>query len=232
MSIKIQKTKKLFYEKYPYKITCQLVGVSYIRSYIQKHVKYVALPNFRIHLSYVNIKRYRNHQIDIDLLEEFCINCSNIFTDKNIRIRIEHNIIDFYVQDADLFNDLTTKLSKYITVITKPESDKLLEKLLEHKRHVFCDEYPHGKYKFKVILRPMSYTEKLNLIKWAEKYQNNQIYIPQYVEEFLNGRKLYYDNPYFYVEDEKTLMMVAMAAGNGIRRTEKYILNSSLILTA
>jgi len=67
------------------------------------------------------------------------------------------------------------------------------------------------------------------LISWAEKYNNDDIYItPSTINHFKSIKKYHYGTHYFYVKDSKMIMLISMAASGYIRRTEEFVLRNSI----
>lgn len=226
-----QKTKKLFHGRYPYKITCKIIGISALRTAItnKNNLKIsieemISLTN----ANYFNNYRSPSNKIDPMKLYHFILCAEDILKDKNIRSRIENNNIDFYVEDYQKFVDLQSKLQKFITVVTAPNNEQDLALLLGNKKVSICNAYPYQKYQYRITFKHMPEHSRFNFIKWLEKYENNQIYIPESVNLYLRGLQKYCSSIYCYVEDSKTLILVSMALSGYIQRTEEYVLRSSI----
>lgn len=209
-----QKTNSLFYGKWPYKISCKIESAYLIRTYGKMGVN--------------NPSIIRGHNFDPVKLREFVIDAKYLLEDSTVKKRINHNYIDFYLLNKDYFNSAQFSLTKYIKSITQPESDDHLTTLLENKKYILCDKLPHGKYQFKITFKDMPVKVRNDLINWAEKYNNNEIYIPKSTRTHFKSVKYHYGSHYFYITDTKMITLIAMASSGYIRRTDEYVIRNSI----
>jgi len=209
-----QKTNKLFYSKWPYKISCFVQGAHLIRIHGNGGLEY---PD--------NI---RSRHYDTSNVIEFIKKFKELLQDSSVKRRIDHNHIDFYVLTEDKFQSLQIKLKKYIVGITEPDSVEQLQTLLENKKYTLCDKLPHKKYRYKVTFKDMSPKIRNDLINWAEKYNNDDIYVPKSTKNHFKCVKHHYGAHYFYVKDSKMITLISLAAGGYIRRTDEYVIRNSI----
>lgn len=207
--LKLQ-TNKLFYNKWPYKISCKIEGAYLLRFY-----------NFKLNQHI----QYRNEKINfnIDALTTFCTDAKSFIEDKSIKKRIEYNTINFYTLNEQTFNQIKISLSKFIYSVSSPANVDELNKLQSEKNYIFCKILPHKKYKFKVIFKDMPLKIRQNLINWAEKYNNDDIYINNSTKIHFKGIKFKYGTHYFYIKDKKIFSFLILAAEGYIRRIDEYI---------
>lgn len=209
-------TNKLFYNKWPYKISCKIEGIHLLRFY-----KYDVA---RLHCDSVNIKFYRGQsKFDLDSLNTFCLLGKEFIDDKDVKKRIEFNKIDFYVLTESKFNDLINSLKNYVYSTTSPTNYQELTTLKSNNNFVLCKKLPHNKYKFKVTFKDMPLSIRQHLINWAERYNNEDIYINNSTRTHFKGLKFKYGAHYFYIKDKKMLSFIFLAAAGYIRKTDEFV---------
>ena len=133
-----QKTNKLFYGKYPYKITCGVQGAHYIRKHSESVIRH--------------LHQFAKDKIGDDLIE-FIFHATHYLTDKNIKKRIERYYIDFYIETESEYLDIQTRLSKYISCVVEPANKLELNLLAGDYKKVLCNFFPKGKYQFKIVFK-------------------------------------------------------------------------------
>jgi len=208
-----QKTNSLFYGKWPYKISCFVKGAHLIRTY-------------KSSLDYPD--NIRSRHFDTSNLIEFVKEFKELLQDSTIKRRIDHSHIDFYMMTKEEFNNLQLKLKKYLTGICQPENDEQLQTLLENKKYILCDKLPHDKYRYKITFKDMPVKVRNNLIDWAERYNNDDIYIPKSTKNHFKATKYHHGSHYFYIKDSKMITLIAMAASGYVRRTDEYVVRNSI----
>jgi len=210
-----QKTNKLFYSKYPYKVTCRIQGAHYIRKYGAKVIEFL----------------YRNsHQqgkISDDLIE-FLFHAQHYLANTKIKKRIEYYFIEFYVETESEYLDVQTRLAKYVVRVVEPDDEEQLKILLENKKYNLCNKLPHNKYRYKVTFKDMPPKVRNNLIAWAERYDNDDIYVTESTRRHFKSLKYHYGSHYFYIKDSKMITLIAMAASGYIRKTDEYVVRNSI----
>lgn len=213
------KSNKLFYRKWPYKVTCKIKAPYLIRIH---GIDNVATMSYQVteSLSYF---RGINHD-DILSLKEFAELANEYFKDKNIRKRIEARTVDFYIEGKDQCELIAQKLANFVTSVTEPESEKLLEYLKDNKNQIICNNYPYGKYQYKVTFRDMPLKVRNDLINWAEKYNNDDIYIKESTKIHFKGIKHKWGSHYFYVKNSKIITLISLIVAGYISRTDEYII--------
>lgn len=209
-------TDKLFYNQWPYKVSCLVDGIHLLRSY-----------NFnidRLNSESLTIKYYRGKlNVDFKNLEKFYYLSKSFIENKNIKKRIERNKIDFYLlTDKDL-NKIENSLKDFVYSITKPANLEELIRLQTQNNIIFCKKLPHNKYKFKITFKDMPSSVRKNLIDWAEKYNNNDICINNSTRVHFKGTKPKYGTHYFYIKDKKMYSFIVLIAAGYIRKIDEYI---------
>jgi len=210
--LKKLKTDKLYYGKYPYKISTRLKGASSFRF---------------INLFRLIAHRFPGSQIqyeDFDTFTKVFDKYGNV-----IRYRIESNTINFFTSDKDVYDQICVDLAKYIVSVTEPYSDIELNVLNAKNKIVLCDTYPHGIYKYKVIFKPNSTQIKNTLLNWHKIYPETTIKFSKTTIGILASPKSYYwQYGFLYLQDEKFLSMLYLLGTGYIKRVEEYVIRSSI----
>lgn len=224
MLLKKTLTSKLFYKKYPYRITCNIQGCWIIRSYgYEKTQEFCSTQRWK----YSNWKP----NIDRDNLTAFM---TAIDAHKSAaKFRFEHDFFDVYLETEEKYREFQSILQPWITGICEPESQQELEFLLEkqNSKKVICNKLPHGLYKFKIHLRYKTDPEiRKNFLEWSKNY-GNKILIPKQTSQWLEYDSRWQWNPFLYVADNGTLSMVSLFLSGSITKVEEYIPKMSINTT-
>lgn len=224
MLLKKLTTNKLFYKKYPYKITCNIKGCWLVKSYGWENTKdYCRTGIFKYSRYKPNVDNVNLYHF-IDLMKPF----SN-----QVKFRFEHDFFDVYVEEKSLYTKLQDILSQWMVSICEPENDTELLFLLEEKnaKKVVCKNLPHGKYRYKIHLRYKTDIDvRQNFAKWMLNY-HDRIRAPQQTLHWLERDNHWHWTPFIYVEDLPTLTMVGLFLGRAVMRVEEYIPKVSINTT-
>lgn len=208
-------TNKLFYSKWPYKVTCRIEGIYLLRSYV---INSILNETFDEKF----IKYHRN--INLSKLKNFLQLADEYIIDSDIKKRIEGSRISFYFLNNKDFINFANKLNDYVISTAEPLNVQELEALKVNNSYTFCNNLPHKKYKFKISFKDMPVTIRQNLITWAEKYNNEEIYITKSTKKHFKGIKHHYGSHYFYVKDQKMITFIQLAAAGYIRKIDEYVI--------
>lgn len=209
-----QITNKLFYKKWPYKVSCSVEGIYLLRSYNYDYSRMSSETNI--------MRRYTGRpNINFNRLNNFCLIANKFIKDNSIKKRIEHNSITFYLLTVDQYKSVIDELKEFVYLITEPLNENELHQL--ENNYILCDQLPHKKYKFKITFKDMPLNVRKNLIDWAEKYNNDEIYIIPSTKIHFKGIKYKYGNHYFYLKDKKMSSFVMLAASGYIRSVDEYV---------
>ena len=234
----VKKTRKLFYNEYPYKIVASVKYASHLRSWgIPSLIEWCQTgegPN----PSYVSKTPFYTHwgkpkapsEYEKSQLLEFCTILSN-FSDKDCKFRVERSTLGIFLKDKTLYDTMVLALREFVKEQWQPENDDILNILLTNKKTIICNEYPHGQYRFKVTLKPFKGVAGVNLLEWLEKYSAEKLFISDGSKEYLATNNPAVD-PWIYVADEKMAMMLTFASGGNVRRCEEFILRSSINISS
>lgn len=227
--MKKHQTNKLFYNTWPYKITCQIHGISRMRGVIHnKNFQTIPIKySIDKYLMRYDLRFDSRFTINVKELTNFVETAAEFLINKEIRKRIESNKINFYVKTKEDYISIKNKLKKYIKEVWEPNNETELETLLDNKKLILCDKLPRKEYKFKVLFKELPLEARKNLVAWAEKYKNNEIYINPRTLLHFQGKKNKYNNYFCYVKEEKTLLFLQLAAANYVKSTFEYVIRNN-----
>jgi hypothetical protein len=120
-------------------------------------------------------------------------------------IRIEGNIMSFYTNDETAIDTAAELYDYHIKEISKPADDKTKEFLLANPKSILREEFTH---KYKVTIGPVD--DATAFKQWASQLPKIKVMRNNYL---LGG--------YFYVADLKTLSMCRLFLSNKIRRIDE-----------
>lgn len=147
-----------------------------------------------------------------------------VFLDKDIHIRTEGGIFSIYCNDVKLFNQMSNKLSHWITDTFEPANDAEYKFIVDngHKK-LLCNRLPFQKYQYRVYIKEkISLDIRERLWVWMSKY-NGKMRTPVRVATWLMGRKQWVTNPNIYVQDGPTLSMFLLFLGDRVSKVEEFV---------
>lgn len=213
---KIKQTKKLFYGKWPYRVSiCGPQWTVFVR--LNKGFK-ISMSNGLFTSEKGNLKQ------EIDKFSNELLP----FLSRDLQVRNEFYWLNLYLKDDSLLNEIVDKLEQWIIDITKPLTLDEKEFLLNNNhRKIICKEYPYKKYRYKIYINRKAKTNvRENFKKWISNYEE-KVRFPYSTEEWLDSIYSYH-NPFFYVEDQKLVSMILLYLGEHHAKTEEFILESSI----
>lgn len=219
LSKKTKTTKKKFYGKWLYKVSLQTGGAPMFRQYSLDLFKEFALTNESQHRQYSVYKRcwpYRHTLLNIALLlEEFEVG--------SWTKRVEHNQIDFYTNNIELYDELSSVFAHLVLHRFAPAEGA--EQLLEKASTILVKELPHLKYKHRVYLLPHKLKAdkeaKTKFIDWMQ-LQGDRIICTNAVQTWFIDTEYNWDRRYVLVEDEATLLMLKLRGGTVVGRVYNF----------
>jgi hypothetical protein len=205
-------TKKLFLDKYQYKIVLVCPVASWFRggnlafagtklSLIDKNELPLASPLWS------KLRTPADLKFCLDLL-------GTLHKMQNYDIRVEHPIINFYTNDSKdikLLSNIDRDRVKYISM---PDTNNPLTPN--------CVYLPKIDYGFKVTMGRTRNSYD-NFITWAQKTNKVRL-TKKTIEELSRGHS--WGGSYFYVKDEHCLTLVKMFLGSEISRIDTVIHDS------
>ena len=220
MSVLRQKTNKLFYKKWPYKIECTLGGAYAISRFRGSEFdEWMVAP-----LRYFAWRKTIIVKSDVSKLRDAVLP----FIDK-IKLRGEDKHLSIYSDDKQLVDTMLIALEEWVTKVWEPSSDKEHEFMTNngHKK-ILRDEIPYGLFTYKVSINHKCKSDKrIQFGIWINKYPE-KIQPTKSTKKWLSDETKWNFNPYVYVSDSKMLSMVCMYLGSDVVTIEEFILRASI----
>lgn len=226
-SVKKLKTNKLFFGSWPYKIATRIKGGNYIKIYgVDNVIQNADLYRFQRYFAY---SKTADQPVGLpaNKLKEFAV-LFKPYAGAEIKVRAEGSHFNIFVKDVDLFNRIQQDLAEFVCETYEPENIQELDLLLSNQKFVMCDQLPIGQYKYKIILKHMPEEIRKNFHSWLIKYPTAQIKASPTTERYLKGTRYYMSDPFIYVKDNSMYMMTLLALQGYVRRTEEFVLRSSI----
>jgi len=206
--IPIKRTKKLFLDKYSYKVVIISVFASVFRGNDLEHIAKkldLILKHYEKNRSMLHGVR---HCVPADrLLANDILQLLTSMTD--YAIRVESPILSIYTNKLEDVKKITDELVNYVKYVSM--SENTLEKGTIYLKKIDFD--------YKVTLGSIRSPQD-SLVKWCDN--NSKIRMPKTCKEQLElgwGCK----QRYFYVKDDRSLIMVKMFLGSNIQRIDRVV---------
>jgi hypothetical protein len=229
----IKKINKLFYGKYPYKVSTFSKGASLLvhcgYDFVEKFCNDPKQTEARNYLW----KRTRFSQEQKDDLKRYSnkVNKYVINEDqKDIKTRAEMSYVDFYTTDYALYQEIQAETKEWIREIAEPASQADLDFMkVNGTKKLLVDQLPHGKYEYKISLKTnISSDKRQTLINWLGRYKQEQIHVSKETSRWLRNERKWANEPFLYVNNGPMLSLVGMFLTGNIRKVDNYILRSSV----
>jgi len=214
------KTNKLFYGEWPYKINTHINGGNLIKTRGIEYVKKFCTNEHRSPL-------YKRAIAKEKLFNYVCI--LETFDLTKIKIRAEYDTVNIFVKDKNLYSKICQALDIYVSSVVEPVNEEELSILLDNNKSVFCDRLPHGIYQYKAIFKsriPLDVREKL--ARWLVQYDHSKLLVSNDSLHKLENQKTLWGECFVYVADKNMLILLQLASQGYIRRTEEFIVRSSI----
>lgn len=218
--MKTKYTTKKFYNKWIYKITFLIPGISFCRLHLTNGNIFDFLDNvLPTRMKYSSsIKADQNKE----LIKKFCRFLENY--DKNLySLRVERDRVDFYCNDINIYDTVFDNFSNFAIHKFEPSGDP--KQLLESSSNkILASRYPHNKYHYKVYLRPhkMEFDKDLRsrYINWLSSNQN--VKISNAVKSWFMVTNWNWDRRYMLVADSQTLLMIKLKNPEVVGKVYEY----------
>ena len=224
-SLKLRETRKLHYGKYLYKLVLPSTLAYAFRTSNQrtKTLSYAKSVLDEINGLYERNQPlvrqlYRTKQTisEFEFLDAMDIYSLLVHTTNDYRIRCERNTLSIATNDLGLVDNVTKKIRTAGIEFWKPQPEMLKFLSLKHDV-VLVDNKPD--LEFKVYLNNKKCDP--SFAAWLEA-NDDKSKVGHYTLGNIK-HSMYNGNAYFYVRDEKVLLMVQMYISKNIRRIEKLV---------
>jgi hypothetical protein len=91
------------------------------------------------------------------------------------KLRIEGSHVNYFFTDKVAYERSIKVLEEFVTCVTEPEDDQVLNTIVGDKKTVVCNELPHGIYTHKVIFKQMPLDVRNNLLGWTKRYNSDNV---------------------------------------------------------
>ena len=223
--LKLRETRKLHYGKYLYKLVLPSTLAYAFRTSNQrsKTLSYVKSILDELNSLYEQkqplvrqLYRTKQSVSEFDFLDAMDIYSLLTHTDNDYRIRCERNTMSVATNDLDLVTEITKKIRSPGVEFWKPQPEMMEFLSLKHDV-VLVDNKPD--MEFKIYLNNKRCDP--SFAAWLEA-NHDKSKVGSYTLGNIK-HSMYHGNAYFYVRDEKVLLMVQMYISKNIRRIEKLV---------
>ena len=220
--IRSRYTKRKFYGKWLYKATISVPGISIFRlKSIDDVIEFCDSNHQKTqHQHSIKDKAYSNRV----KIREVAV-MLNTWPVNDWSKRIEHNSVDLYTNDEEIYKEISEKCEDIITGLFEPNPETIDS--LDHPSNVLVKKYPHNRYKHKVYLLPHKISTDKDVrdayLDWVEQ-QSPRILISEAVKKWFMTTFWNWDRRYVLVEDNQTLLMLKLRNPDVIGRVYDYVL--------
>lgn len=220
---KTKLTSKKFYNKWLYKVSLKQNGAAIFRYKDLNFVKEFCHGTENNDRPYsVFYKAYQQKDSILEICEFLEQYDSKLWSK-----RIENNMIDFYTNDKDFYQQISLKFAEILIHRFEP-SDESLTVLNSDASVMAVKKLPHNRYRYRVYLLPHKMAGdregKEKYINWL-KIQTPKITCTKAVEKWFIQTDWNWDRRYVLVEDESTLLMLKLRNAEVVGRVYNYVLS-------
>jgi hypothetical protein len=218
--LKANTTTRKFYNKWLYKVTLRIPGVAVLRQYKLEQIPFLNFTGQK-HSSHSTMGRASLHKHELIALSVFLARWDSELWAK----RIEHNGIDIYTNDKEMYNDLSVNFEEFVSSRSEPNEWDL--NILENTGSIVVKKLPHDKYAYKAFLLPHKIKDrqdKRDYVEWIGG-QSDRILISNSVKEWFIKTDWNWDRRYVLIEDSQTLLMLKLRNPEAIGRVYDYVIS-------
>lgn len=226
MQIQQLKSSKLFYNKWPYKVECIALGASRIIHTGVNLTKEWCNSN-----GSSKFRNWENPNIDKADLLRFIDAVGPFLDSKDVQIRAEGAHFNLFCKDKTILECIDLRMSPWIKGIFGPTTDEEHAFLMEngHKK-ILCNKLPKEDYRYRVYFKTKFPEERRNAFAtWSENYKD-KLEISPTSKYWMSGERLYTQDPFMYVKDDKTLSLVGMYISGYVKKIEEFILRENIVV--
>ena len=227
--MKIQKlsSSKLFYNKWPYKLECRVIGANRISYNGMALAKEFCLGNVQ------GKRTYRTRALDKDEKDNLLkfINAIEPFLElkDQLQTRADSCTYNIFCKDIVLLETIHSALKPWVRQVVGPTTDEELDFMLDngHKK-ILRDVLPYREYQYKIYFKHLwPADERLSFFKWTQNYPDN-IIVNYSSKRWLMGGSNWAYNPFMYVKDAKTMTMVGLKISGYVRQVDEFVLRDGI----
>lgn len=224
-------TEKLFYNKYPYKVECNVPHAGCL-GHDRHTFTYNLLSKYRAGTTRLSPSTYPGAAINAvqnRIFRKFAEKVERYVLqqkDLDIKIRTEGHVFSLFCLDEKIIDELLACVPEFIDVIYKPEDEKSLDFLLNNNRKVLVKALPYKEYRYKITLREkMPEIDRERFNNWVIKFSTDgsKYHISGATARFLSNKIWYVQNPFFYAKTQGDASMATLFLGTNIKNIYEYI---------
>jgi len=223
MQIQKLKSSKLFYNKWPYKISCRIHGGSKISIF--------GLDATRRWCNYTAKTRlpYEKDINKSDLLA-FLEAVTPFIKNENVQIRVKSHNFNLFCKDPSILKEIDDRLHKWILQIEGPTTQEEYDFLLENGyKKILVDNLPKDRYQYRIYFKPSySLENRFNFLTWTKNY-GDKINISTCTRRWFEGGKPWMQDPFMYVIDTQMLSMIGLFASGSVKKIEEFIPRNTIL---
>lgn len=212
--MKPKQTRRKFYNKWLYKVTLSIPGISMSRIWSHKDIM---AGHFKGETSNNKSNAHKNRKTIHDVY-----NFLETLSDHSKRI--EGNNIDIYINEKTEYDDIYKKFKPFVYHRFEPDPAALDH--LNDNKTLIVKKLPKDRYQYRVYLKPHTVLDKQDKIKFIQwiKGQSPRISISPSVESWFLTTSWNWDRRYVLVEDEQTLLLLKLRNSNAVGSVYNYVI--------
>lgn len=230
MQIQKLNSSKLFYNKWPYKIECYILGASRLKWLgVETTKDYCQGKTTPTLWSWQSNDRLSLK--DKSALLEFTTGIEPFLELKEqLQVRVEGRRYNIYCKDPVLLEQIYNAVAPWVQTVSGPTTDEELNYMLDNGyKKILRDVLPKEIFQYRIYFKESWETEdRIKFLAWVTK-NNNIVDISRGSKEWLEGKKRWVYNPFIYVKDAHTLTMVGLHSSGNVKRVEEFILRENLV---
>ena len=230
MQIQKLNSSKLFYNKWPYKIECYIIGASRL-----KWLGVESTKDFCQGKPTPTLWSWQSNdrlsKTDKDSLLSFATGLEPFLDLKEqLQVRVEGRRYNIYCKDPVLLEQIYNAVTPWVQIVSGPTTDEELSYMLDNgHRKILRDVLPKDIYQYRIYFKESwKIEDRIKFLAWVIK-NPNIVDISKGSKEWLAGGKRWVYNPFIYVKDAHTLTMVGLHSSGNVKRVEEFILRENLV---
>ena len=218
-----KKTKKKFYNKYIYKVSLEIPGISGLRYYdLHKFIEICQTQELVSSPDLTWKDRVMNQMISNKHVWMKLIPYLNGVEKGTYFKRLEGDHIDLYTNDKAFYEGVCNKFSEFVRLRFQPPKG-METQMLEEEKKIFVKKLPHDNYEYRAYLHPhkIAHDDKQLLVNWLSN-QKPKITFTSSIKKWLINTDQNWDRRYIYIDNEQTLLMIKLRSPSLLGQVFKY----------